>query len=121
RAATHSPKGTRVYATVHAEEVGGLYRSDDSGAHWQRVNEDGELTSNYFARLAVLPGDPETVFVMGRSIHRCDHGGARCEISKGSPGGDDYHDLWINPLHPQRVITGSDQGTVVTVDGGATW
>jgi photosystem II stability/assembly factor-like uncharacterized protein len=120
-AATHTAHGTRVYATVDAEGVGGLYRSDDGGGHWQRVNEDGELTSNYFARLTALPGDPDTVFVMGRSIHRCDRGGTRCEITKGSPGGDDYHDLWINPLHPQRMITGADQGTVVSVDGGATW
>jgi photosystem II stability/assembly factor-like uncharacterized protein len=120
-AATHTAQGTRVYATVDADDVGGLYRSDDSGAHWQRVNDDGELSSNYFARLTAMPGDPDVVFVMGRSIHRCDRGGTRCEITKGSPGGDDYHDLWINPLHPQRMITGVDQGTVVSVDGGETW
>src|SRR6478672_2518028 len=120
-AATHVAQGTRVYAVVDAEKDGGLYRSDDAGAHWQHVNDDGELVNGYFSPLAIAPGDPDTVFAMGRSIHRCDHGGAHCDIVKGSPGGDDYHDLWINPLHPQRMITGSDQGTVVTVDGGATW
>ena len=120
-AVTHTAQGTRVYAVVDADEAGGLYRSDDAGVHWQRVNDDGELASNYFARLTAMPGDPDTVFVMGRSIHRCDKAGAHCDIVKGSPGGDDYHDLWINPLHPQRMVTGSDQGTVVTVDGGASW
>ena len=68
-----------------------------------------------------MPGDPDTVYAMGRSIHRCSTLGTHCEIIKGSPGGDDYHDLWINPLHPDHMITGSDQGAVVTVDGGAHW
>ena len=40
---------------------------------------------------------------------------------KGAPGGDDYHHIWINPLHPDHLITGSDQGAVVSVNGGATW
>ncbi len=120
-AATHRAQGTRLYAVVDAEKDGGLYRSDDAGAHWLHVNDDGELVNAYFSRLAVMPGDPDTVFAMGRSIHRCDKGGTHCDIVKGSPGGDDYHDLWINPKHPQRMITGSDQGTVVSVDGGASW
>ena len=119
--ATHTAKGTRVYATVDSDDVGGLYRSDDAGANWQRVNADGELVNGYFSRLTVMPNDPDTVFAMGRSIHRCDQAGAHCEIIKGAPGGDDYHDFWINPQHPERMITGSDQGTVVTVNGGQTW
>lgn len=120
-AATHTPAGTRVYAVIEAEEGGGLYRSDDAGLHWKQVNDDGELVSAYFARLTIMPGDPDTVFAMGRSIHRCSAGGAQCGIIKGAPGGDDYHDFWINPTHPERMITGSDQGTVVTVNGGASW
>ena len=120
-AATHIAQGTRLYAVVDAEKDGGLYRSDDAGTHWQHVNDDGELVNGYFSRLAVLPSDPDTVFAMGRSIHRCTHGGSRCDITKGAPGGDDYHDLWINPKYPQRMVTGSDQGTVVSVDGGASW
>jgi len=120
-AATHTPQGTRVYAVVDAEKAGGLYRSDDAGANWKLVNDDGELASSYFARLSAVPGNPEAVYVVGRSIHLCTAGGAQCEIAKGSPGGDDYHDIWINPKHPDHMITGSDQGTVVSVDGGASW
>jgi hypothetical protein len=40
---------------------------------------------------------------------------------KGAPGGDDYHDLWIDPAEPQRRILASDQGAVVSLNGGATW
>jgi photosystem II stability/assembly factor-like uncharacterized protein len=120
-AVTHTTKGSRVYATVDAEDGAGLYRSDDAGANWQLVNDDGELVSSYFSRLVPVPGDPDSIYVMGRSIHLCRDAGAHCEISKGSPGGDDYHDLWINPKHPDRLITGADQGTVVSVDGGRSW
>jgi photosystem II stability/assembly factor-like uncharacterized protein len=42
-------------------------------------------------------------------------------VIKGEPGGDDYHQLWIDPDEPQRMILGSDQGTVVTRNGGETW
>ncbi len=40
---------------------------------------------------------------------------------KGAPGGDDYHQLWINPKDGNRMVLTSDQGTVVSVDGAKTW
>ena len=120
-AATHIAQGTRVYAVIDAESGGGLYRSDDAGASWQRVNDDGELVNSYFSELTSVPGDPDAVYAVGRSIHLCAAGGSHCDIVKGSPGGDDYHNFWINPKHPDHLITASDQGTVVSVDGGATW
>jgi len=40
---------------------------------------------------------------------------------KGAPGGDDYHQMWINPKDGHRMVVSSDQGTVVSVDGGQTW
>ena len=120
-AATHTAKGTRVYATVDSESAGGLYRSDDGGAHWARVNAEKSFTSSYASRLTVEPSDPDTVFTVGQSIRRCSKGGSACEIVKGAPGGDDYHHIWINPLHPDHVITGSDQGAVVSVDGWKSW
>ena len=79
------------------------------------------MASDYFSRITVAPGDPETLYVMGRSIQRSRDGGKSFTIVKGAPGGDDYHDLWINPKHPDHMMTASDQGAVITVDGGATW
>jgi photosystem II stability/assembly factor-like uncharacterized protein len=54
-------------------------------------------------------------------MYRSDDGGTTFRTVKGAPGGDDYHQLWMDPSDPQRQILGVDQGAVVTVDGGATW
>ncbi len=120
-AVTHTAKGARVYASVDSKKSGGLYRSDDAGAHWARVDEGKAVANWYFSRLAVAPNDPGVVYTVGQSVRRCAQGGKACEIIKGAPGGDDYHEIWINPLHPDHMITGSDQGTVVSVNGGKTW
>ena len=120
-AVAHVGAVSRVYASVEAKDEGGLYRSDDAGATWTRVNGERGLGSSYFGVVTVMPEDPDTVFVMGQSIRRCTAGGTHCEIFQGSPGGDDYHDLWIDPRNPARMISASDQGTAVTVNGGATW
>jgi len=113
-------RGARVYATIEAGANSGLYRSDDGGA-WQRVNPTASLASAYFAILEVDPKNPDTVYVTGQSIRRSTDGGKTFSFFRGAPGGDDYHDLWIDPDRPERMITASDQGTVITVDGGASW
>ncbi|MBV9692258.1 MAG: hypothetical protein JO261_01025, partial [Alphaproteobacteria bacterium] len=120
-AVTHGGKATRIYATVDSKSLGGMYRSDDGGGHWLKVNDAKADANSYFSRLTVAPNDANTVYLVGQSIRRCTQGGKTCTIIKGAPGGDDYHHLWINPLHPDHMITGSDQGAVVSVNGGATW
>ncbi len=126
--------GGRVYALVDAqpalaalergraeESAAGLYRSDDGGATWLRVNHEDGLASSYFGRITADPRNPDVLSVVGQSIRRTEDGGKSFHIVKGAPGGDDYHFLWINPAHPDHMATASDQGTVVTVNGGRTW
>ena len=119
---THTAGGTRIYATVDSKNVGGVWRSDDGGAHWQRINDQESVFGSwYFSRLTVDPHSPDVVYSAGQSIRRSSDGGRTWHVVKGAPGGDDYHFLWINPQHPNHWITASDQGAVVTVDGGRTW
>ena len=114
-------EGSALTSAAAPRGKAGLYRSDDGGATWQLVNDDPSLASSYFGRVTVAPDDANVVYVMGRSIRRSTDGGRHFDFFKGAPGGDDYHALWINPTDPLHMITGSDQGAVVTVNGGASW
>lgn len=111
----------RVYATIDAGKQSGLYRSEDGGAHWKRVNDDASLANSYFSRVTVDPRDPDIVYVMGRSVRRSTDGGRTFAVTRGAPGGDDFHFLWIDPKEPERMVLASDQGTIVSLNGGATW
>jgi photosystem II stability/assembly factor-like uncharacterized protein len=121
-AATRTRSGAlRLYAMATPGAASGLYRSDDGGDHWQRVNAEDAFAGYYASHITVAPDDPDTVYLVGQSIRRCDQGGAHCEIIRGSPGGDDYHYIWINPKEPRRWASASDQGAAITVDGGRTF
>ncbi len=120
-ATARTPGGLRVYAVVSADKAGGLYRSDDGGASWARVNDEQAFTSYYASHVTVDPANPDVVYLVGQSVRRCVDGGKTCEIVRGAPGGDDYHQVWINPAHPDHMATASDQGAAISVDGGKTW
>jgi photosystem II stability/assembly factor-like uncharacterized protein len=115
--------GGRVYALIDARGAGGLYRSDDAGATWTRSSADSRLVSRawYFSQVTVDPKNPDVVYVPNVALYRSTDGGKTFTVLKGAPGGDDYHVLWIDPNETRRMVLGSDQGTNVSVDGGATW
>ncbi|MGH9486048.1 MAG: VPS10 domain-containing protein [Terriglobales bacterium] len=114
--------GQRVYTLIHAGQ-GGLYRSDDAGASWQRVSDDPRIDSRswYFSGVYASPANPNVLYICDVAMYRSTDGGHTFTAIKGSPGGDDYHILWINPRHPQRMIAGVDQGAIVTLDGARAW
>jgi photosystem II stability/assembly factor-like uncharacterized protein len=112
----------RIYAAVDAKE-GGVFRSDDAGATWIRLSADKRLWDRgwYFEKVTVDPKNADIVYVMNTSVYRSLDAGKTWTAIKGAPGGDDYHQLWINPDDPRRMVLASDQGGVVSVDGAATW
>jgi photosystem II stability/assembly factor-like uncharacterized protein len=112
----------RIYAIVDAKE-GGLYVSRDGGTAWTRATGDPRTWGRgwYFGGVTVDPRQPDTVYVCNVTIYRSTDGGRTFIPVKGAPGGDDYHQLWIDPTDALRMVVASDQGTVVSVDGGKTW
>jgi len=112
----------RIYLIADAKR-GGLYRSDDAGKTWLRVNGEARLWGRgwYFGGVTVDPKDDNIVYVANTALYRSQDGGKSFTVLKAAPGGDDYHSLWIEPNHPSRMIVASDQGVVVTVNGGRTW
>jgi photosystem II stability/assembly factor-like uncharacterized protein len=112
----------RTYLIADAKE-GGLFRSDNGGQNWQRVSNDRRIWQRgwYFGEVSVDPKDPDTVYVPNTTTYQSRDGGKTFTAFKGAPGGDDYHELWIDPDEPRRMILSSDQGAIVTRNGGETW
>jgi photosystem II stability/assembly factor-like uncharacterized protein len=113
----------RMYATVDAPTLGGIYRSDDAGESWRRTNSEVRVwgRASDFAEIKVDPRNPDVVYSANTSTYRSTDGGVTFTAIKGAPGGDDYHRIWINPDNPDIMLIASDQGATITVNGGKTW
>jgi photosystem II stability/assembly factor-like uncharacterized protein len=116
-------KARRMYAVVDARQGGGIYRSDDAGETWRLHNTEARLwgRGSDFAEIKVDPQNPDVVYVANTSTYRSVDGGKTFTAFKGAPGGDDYHIIWINPDDSRIILLASDQGAIVTVNGGQTW
>jgi len=114
----------RVYATVEAKKNGaGVYRSDDAGESWNLVNSDRRIGGRGPGAMgiAVAPDNPDIIYVANTTTWKSKDGGKTFVGFKGAPGGDDYQRIWISSEYPQIIALSSDQGTVISVNGGATW
>jgi photosystem II stability/assembly factor-like uncharacterized protein len=109
-----------LYATVDAEPVvGGIYRSDDEGASWRRVNELQSIPW-FFGQIRIDPQDPERIYHLGVSLSVSDDGGATFRRIAGNTHAD-HHAMWIDPADPEHLIIGNDGGLFVSHDRGETW
>ena len=118
-------KPSTLFATVRTKTIAKLYRSDDGGESWHGTTDDPR------PGLGIGGGDlpvvrfdsknPEIVYSTTVVCWKSTDGGKTWERWRGAPGGDDYQNIWINPNNPDIILLGSDQGAIVTVNGGATW
>jgi photosystem II stability/assembly factor-like uncharacterized protein len=117
-----SPNGQRLYALLQAKKAG-LYRSDDGGNTWALENADPRLTSRawYFGSITIDPQNPDVIYIPNVALYRSEDGGKTISIVRGAPGGDDYHQIWIDPKNSARMVLGTDQGTTISLDHGSTW
>jgi len=113
----------RVYATVEAKKGAGVYRSDDAGESWSLVNGDRRIGGRGPGAMgiAVAPDNPDVIYVANTTTWKSSDSGKTFVGFRGAPGGDDYQRIWISREHPQTIALSSDQGAVITVNGGASW
>ncbi len=111
----------RLWAIVEANE-GGVFRSDDAGASWKKINDDRKLRQRafYYSRIYADPIDRETVYCLNVEFFKSTDGGVKFDQKINVPHGDN-HDLWIDPNNPLRMIEANDGGGTVSVNGGKSW
>jgi len=110
----------RVWAIVEAAD-GGVYRSDNGGRAWTRLNESNDLRQRawYYSHIFADPKSADTVYVLNVGMFKSIDGGRTYQPVRPPHG--DNHALWIAPDNPLRMIEGNDGGATITSDGGIRW
>jgi photosystem II stability/assembly factor-like uncharacterized protein len=114
-----------LFASVATKEGVKLYRTDDAGANWTVATTDprpaGRIGGGDLSVPIIDPKNPDTIIVTSTVTWKSTDGGKTWTGFRGAPGGDDYQNIWINPNDPQIIAIVSDQGAIVTVNGGESW
>ena len=110
----------RVYVLAEAEK-GGLFRSDNGGKSFKRVNSDRTLIARswYYIHVFADPQDENVVYVLNAPFLKSTDGGksfTRISVPHG-----DNHGLWINPKNNKNMINANDGGANISFNGGQSW
>lgn len=110
----------RVYALMETGQRGSLWRSDDGGENWKRVNTSRLLNErpHYYTRLLVMPDDAGEVYFPSNGMGVSFDGG---ETTTALRWGGDNHDMWADPKRPSRMLIGNDGGVQISTTRGRQW
>jgi len=108
-----------VYVVSETKTEGELWRSDDGGDHWRVVNRDPNINFRpfYYSDIRVDPKNANRVFSLSGSLYMSEDGGANFRTIGRDVHGD-HQALWIDPMNPKYILSGSDGGWQVSYDGG---
>src|SRR6478672_6422023 len=108
-----APSDTKViYATVAVGTptngttgVVNLYKTTDAGEHWTQVPTADQrplarIGGGDLPTIIVDPKNENVVYTASTVMWRSEDGGMTWTAVRGSPGGDDYQRIWINPNDP---------------------
>ena len=114
-----------LLAAVATLDAGKIYRSEDAGETWTPATIDerpgARIGGGDLPVLRIDPQDPKIVYAASVVCWKSSDGGKTWDGWRGAPGGDDYQNVWINPNDSKIILLASDQGAIVTVNGGASW
>src|SRR5262245_6188035 len=111
-----------VYSLIESQD-GVLWRSDDRGVTWSLVSGDRRINNRpfYYTQVPVDPKDPELVNTMSGTFNVSTDGGRTFASIPGASMFGDHHALWIDPLNPNRLLSGTDGGFFISNDRAQRW
>jgi len=101
-------------------EFGGVYKSEDGGESWTRINSVNPRPM-YYSQVRVDPTDADYVYILGTSLYRSKDGGVTFTSDGGRGVHPDHHALWVDPHDGEHIILGTDGGVYVTYDRMEKW
>ncbi|MBV6522846.1 MAG: hypothetical protein MNPFHGCM_02996 [Gemmatimonadaceae bacterium] len=117
--------GTRPDNPQSTTGVNGFYASEDGGEHWRLVSSDprplARIGGGDLPTLGVDPKNERVVYSASVVFWRSENAGQTWSAVRGAPGGDDYQKVWINPNDPKIILVVTDQGAVISANGGVSW
>jgi photosystem II stability/assembly factor-like uncharacterized protein len=117
-------KPSVVYAVLETEKPAdkGLYKSEDAGASWKKLNGDFELVIRpfYFSRIVIDPKNPDVILKAGLQGYISKDGGKTFR-SIGGGIHSDFHDFIFDPHDSNKIVVGTDGGVYRSWDGGSVW
>ena len=115
---------SRVYALIESTKSA-LYKSEDGGSKWEKVNEDPQYTANrsfYFQDIIADPKNENRLWLINQTVSMSEDGGKTFKTIIPYNGiHPDHHAFWIHPNDPNFIIDGNDGGIGITRDKGKTW
>ena len=110
----------RVWAIVESDK-GGLFRSDNGGESFRKVNESRNLRQRawYYSRIYAGPDNIDEIYCLNVGFWRSKDGGKTFGGIR-TPHVD-HHDLWIDPDDSDHLIIADDGGGQVSFSRGANW
>ena len=111
----------KVYALIDSETKSGLYVSEDLGENWEFVSDFFQIIGRpfYYSHIYASPHDANELWSPNNRMFITKDGGKNWILNPGIK--DDFHDIWICPRDPKRMIGTNDGGCQVSMTGGNTW
>jgi photosystem II stability/assembly factor-like uncharacterized protein len=101
-------------------DKGGIFRSEDRGETWAKVN-DLCPRPFYYGQIRIDPADPQRIYVLGIELFISSDGGKSFRSDGARGVHPDHHALWINSHNPEHLVLGGDGGLHFSYDRGTTW